>query len=69
MITITVTEISLIQVLFFTFVSKQKIKNTEFHKTEYRGTLIPFENQLHSKPERPIFLFFRSWSLVLYVHL
>ena len=69
MITITVTEISLIQVLFFTFVSKQKIKNTELHKTEYRDTLISFENQLYSKPERPIFLFFRSWSLVLYVHL
>ena len=64
-ITITVTEIDLIQVLFFTVGSKQKNKN---ENTEYHGTFTPFKAKLYLKPGKSIFLLFWSWSLVLYLH-
>ena len=59
-ITITVTEIVLIQMFFFTVDSKQKNKN---ENTEYHGTFI----QVYSKPRSSIFLLLGSWNLVLYL--
>ena len=64
-ITITVTEIVLIEMLFFTVSSKQKSKN---EKTKYHGTFIPFKSQLYSMPRISIFLLFGSWNLVFYLH-
>ena len=64
-ITITVTEVILIQLFSFTVVSKEKIK------TKTRNTIgfcISFKSRLYSKQGSPIFLFFDSWSLVLYLH-
>ena len=45
-------EIALIQVLFFTVASKQKIKN---ENTEYHGTFLLRKSQFYSKPKSPIF--------------
>ena len=59
-ITITVMEIVLIQLLFFNVGSKQINEN---ENTEYHGTLIPFKSQLYPKPGSSIFLLFGSWSL------
>ena len=53
-ITITVTEIVLIQMFFFTIDSKQKNKN---ENTEYHGTFI----QVYSKPRSSIFFF--AWVM------
>ena len=64
-ITITVTEIDLIQVLFFTVGCKQKNKN---ENTEYHDTFTPFKAELDLKQGKSIFLLFRSWRLVLYLH-
>ena len=62
------TEIVLIQVLFFTVASKQKIKN---ENTEYHGTFLPRKSQFYSKPTSPFFsgkkkLFKKKTLLVLY---
>ena len=64
-VTITMMEIVLIKVFFFTVGSKQKNKN---EMMEYHGTFIPFKSQLYSKLASPIFLLFRSWNSVLYLH-
>ena len=59
------TEIILIQLLFFTVGSKQKNKN---ENAEYHDVFIPFKSQLYSKLASSIFLLFGPWNLVLYVH-
>ena len=51
-ITITVTEIDVIQVLFFTVDSKQKNKN---ENTEYHGTFTPFKAELNLKQGKSFF--------------
>ena len=56
-ITITVTEIVLIQMLFSTIGSKQKNK---IENTEYHGTFI----QVYSRLRSSIFLLLGSWNLV-----
>ena len=56
-ITITVTEIVLIQMLFSTIGSKQKNK---IENTEYHGTFIQVSSRLRSS----IFLLLGSWNLV-----
>ena len=67
--TITETKFVLIQVFFLPFLLNNNKKIYKNEKTEYHGTFRPFKNQLHLKPGSPIFLLFRSWSLVLYLYL
>ena len=64
-LTITVMEIVLIQMFFFTVGAKQKNEN---ENTEYHGTFTPFKSQFYSKPRSSIFLLFGSWNLLLYLH-
>ena len=45
------------------FPNKNKNKNTEYY-----GTFISFKSHLFSKQGSPILLLFRSWSVVLYLH-
>ena len=45
------------------FWTKNKNENTKYH-----GIFISFKIQLYSKQGSPIFIFFGSWNLVLYLH-
>ena len=64
-ITINVTKIVLIQVLFLPLLlnKQNKIENTEYH-----GASTLFKSQLYSKLGSLIFLLFGSWNLELYLY-
>ena len=64
-ITKKVTEVVLIHLPFFTVGSKQKDKN---ELTEYHGIFMPFKSRVYSKHGSPIFTFFGSGKMVLYLH-
>ena len=57
----SVTVLSLIQVSFATFCSKQENKDKH---SGYHGRIIPFESQVYSKHMSSIFLLFSSSRLV-----
>ena len=60
--TITVMEVVLMQLQFLIICSKQKTKMVS------HGIFISFKSQLYSKQGSPIFLWFGSWTVALYLH-
>ena len=60
-ISITATEVVLIQMSFLTVDSKYKSKN---ENTEYHRMFIHSKSQVYSRQGSPIVLLFGSWSLV-----
>ena len=64
-ITITVTEVVLIQVSFLTVSSKSNNNNEH---AEYHGIFIPFIGKIYSKQGSHISLLFGTWALVLFSH-